>query len=100
MDVMLRHSDTDDGDIIRLLLGGQIVWAGNSRLKIYGTLRCKAGKRMMRENRVFFATEAEARAAAYRPCGQCCRTAYKLWRTDKDAKDLSCGPLPPEPLIV
>lgn len=59
---------------------GEIAWGGNRRLKIYGTLHCTSGKRMKRENRVFFITEAEAISAGYRPCGHCLKAAYQKWK--------------------
>ncbi|MDO5289927.1 MAG: Ada metal-binding domain-containing protein [Pseudomonadota bacterium] len=37
---------------------------------------------MQRDSRVFFADEAEAQAAGYRPCGHCLRAAYRQWRAD------------------
>jgi methylphosphotriester-DNA--protein-cysteine methyltransferase len=58
----------------------EINWAGNGQLKIYGTLHCKSGKRMKRANRVFFASEEEALAAGFRPCGHCCWQAYQIWK--------------------
>jgi len=55
---------------------GQINFAGNLKLKIYGTLNCASGKRMKPENRVFFASDSEAAGAGFRPCGHCMREAY------------------------
>jgi len=52
---------------------GEIKFAGNSRLKIYGTLRCRSGKRMKTENRVFFKSEEEAILLGYRACNNCMR---------------------------
>ena len=54
--------------------------AGNERLKIYGTLGCKSGKRMKRQNRVFFLAEKEAIKEGFRPCGNCLKERYKNWR--------------------
>lgn len=68
----------------RLIRSGAIRFAGNNRLKIYGTLRCSSGKRMNEINRVFFSSEAEARAAGFRPCGNCQGDAYRLWKTSQD----------------
>ena len=56
---------------------GEIVLGGNKRLKIYGTLGCASGKRMKRENRVFFKSDTEARKMGFRPCGHCMKEAYK-----------------------
>lgn len=59
---------------------GIIALGGNSRLKIYGTLHCKSGKRMKPENRVFFHEEQEALAKGYRPCGHCLPAQYRAWK--------------------
>jgi methylphosphotriester-DNA--protein-cysteine methyltransferase len=61
---------------LRMIAKGQIQFAGNKRLKIYGTLTCSSGKRMKKENRVFFRSEPEAIDAGYRPCGHCMREKY------------------------
>ncbi len=63
-----------------LIRQGAIVLAGNKKLKIYGTLRCVSGKRMLPANRVFFASEQEAIAAGFRPCGHCLREKYLAWK--------------------
>ncbi|MEZ4699398.1 MAG: Ada metal-binding domain-containing protein [Rhodothermales bacterium] len=72
---MIHHAHLTDTDVRRLLRSGDIAWAGNRRLRIYGTLRCWSGKRMKRANRVFFRSEADAIAAGFRPCGHCMRGA-------------------------
>lgn len=59
-----------------LIDGNELTLGGNSKLKIYGSLQCKSGKRMKVESRVFFANEAEARALGYRPCANCMHAAY------------------------
>ncbi len=64
----------------QLIDEGQISLGGNIKLKIYGTLQCKSGKRMKVQNRVFFKNEAEAVQAGYRPCGHCMREAYEFWK--------------------
>ncbi|HEV8513084.1 MAG TPA: Ada metal-binding domain-containing protein [Cyclobacteriaceae bacterium] len=46
-------------------------FAGNAKLKIYRTLSCHSGKRMKKENRVFFESEAEAISLGFRPCRNC-----------------------------
>lgn len=50
----LNHQELSDKQLYRLLKNNEICWAGNRRLKIYGTLSCASGKRMKKENRVFF----------------------------------------------
>ncbi|WP_428328823.1 Ada metal-binding domain-containing protein [Mucilaginibacter sp.] len=59
---------------------GEIVLGGNSKLKIYGTLDCRSGKRMKVENRVFFSSETVAIQAGYRPCAHCMRAKYIEWK--------------------
>jgi methylphosphotriester-DNA--protein-cysteine methyltransferase len=63
-----------------LLAQGNITLAGNTRLRIYGTLGCGSGKRMNPKHRVFFLDEKEAQALGYRPCGHCQRMAYQAWK--------------------
>ncbi|MES2779129.1 MAG: Ada metal-binding domain-containing protein [Bacteroidota bacterium] len=76
---MIRHPDIDDNSLRRSIKQKLICYGGNSKLKIYGTLQCKSGKRMKRENRVFFVSENEAFKTGFRPCGHCMKTAYKKW---------------------
>lgn len=59
---------------------GNIKYAGNKKLKIYGTLACKSGKRMKLVNRMFFTGEAEAIIAGYRPCSRCMKMALQKWK--------------------
>ena len=67
----------DPSEVRRLVRAGAIRFAGNSKLKIYGTLRCASGKRMKKGNRVFFSSAAEARSLGFRPCGNCLRKEYR-----------------------
>jgi methylphosphotriester-DNA--protein-cysteine methyltransferase len=67
---------------LKLLIDNkQVQFGGNAKLKIYGTLQCKSGKRMKPQNRVFFTSEAEAIGLGYRPCGHCMINVYKKWKT-------------------
>ena len=83
---MFFHSEIDNGNfagkrrLVRLLQTGEIVLAGNKKLKIYGSLLCKSGKRMKKETRVFFSSEKEAVDAGFRPCGHCMKAVYKKWK--------------------
>jgi hypothetical protein len=56
---------------------------GNRASRIYGRLDCPSAiaalPRGYAERRVFFADEATAVAAGYRPCGRCMRAAYEQW---------------------
>lgn len=77
---MIRHSEIEQRLLINKIRQRKISFAGNSKLKIYGTLYCRSGKRMKRENRVFFHSEIEATSLGYRPCGHCMKEEYKKWR--------------------
>ena len=57
----------------------EICFGGNEKLKIYGTLECKFGKRMKQKNRIFFVSENEALKNGFRPCGHCMKLEYKKW---------------------
>lgn len=67
-------------NLLQQIKNQEITFGGNRKLKIYGTLDCRAGKRMKAENRVFFKNEAEALENAYRPCAVCMREAYQKWK--------------------
>jgi methylphosphotriester-DNA--protein-cysteine methyltransferase len=59
---------------------------GHRRGKIYGRLDCPAALRAIAaggyvRHRVFFADEATAIAAGYRPCADCLPDAYRNWKT-------------------
>ena len=77
---MIPHQGLNKLNIMRLIKNGAVLYAGNSRLKIYGKLNCKSGKRMKIENRVFFKNRNEALGAGYRPCGHCMNAEYKNWK--------------------
>jgi methylphosphotriester-DNA--protein-cysteine methyltransferase len=66
---MLDHKNIKS--LFTSIRSGMIQFAGNRRLKIYGRLDCWSGKRMKKENRVFFRNEKEAIELGYRPCGHC-----------------------------
>ena len=77
---MIQHSKIPDSDLRNKIKNAEICFGGNQTLKIYGTLKCSSGKRMKRENRVFFASEKEAGQNGFRPCGHCMKTEYKIWK--------------------
>lgn len=59
---------------------------GHRSAKLYGRLDCRSALRSIAEggyvpDRVFFADEATAVAAGYRPCAVCLPEAYDRWRT-------------------
>lgn len=65
---------------------------GNRRAKIFGRLDCPAALRALRQggyaqHRVFFADEATAIAAGYRPCGACMREKFKQWKGQQEGTD-------------
>jgi hypothetical protein len=59
-------------------------YGGNRKLRIYGRLDCPSARRALPKgyarHRVFFADEAAAIAAGYRPCGTCLREQYRAWK--------------------
>lgn len=77
---MLKHSELTDKELHHKIRKKEITFGGNRKLKIYGLLSCKSGKRMKKENRVFFATEQDAQQYNYRPCGHCLKASYKKWK--------------------
>jgi len=77
---MIPHTAISKADLKIKIKKGEIIFGGNKKLKIYGTLRCASGRRMKRENRVFFTSENKAAGQGFRPCGHCMKTAYKLWK--------------------
>ncbi|TMU54749.1 Ada metal-binding domain-containing protein [Flagellimonas algicola] len=81
---MKKHGELSKSELFHEIRHQRLLWAGNRKLKIYGTLHCKSGKRMKVENRVFFASEKEAMEAGYRPCGHCMRTKYAEWKQYQD----------------
>jgi methylphosphotriester-DNA--protein-cysteine methyltransferase len=90
---MIQHLEISDSGLRNKIKQKEICFGGNKKLKIYGTLQCMSGKRMKRENRVFFATKKEALQNGYRPCGHCMKAEYlkcrkKLFSTVDETKNL------------
>jgi methylphosphotriester-DNA--protein-cysteine methyltransferase len=60
-------------------------FGGNRRLQIYGRLDCPSARRALPRGyatrRVFFADEATAIAAGYRPCAVCMPVEYRRWKS-------------------
>jgi len=59
---------------------------GHARLRLFGRLDCPGARRWLARghyaaHRVFFADEATARAAGYRPCAVCLPREYAQWTT-------------------
>ncbi|UBM59509.1 metal-binding protein [Marinilongibacter aquaticus] len=81
-EAMLAHTDIENMMLWQKIRQGELLYAGNKKLKIYGTLRCSSGKRMKKENRVFFKNAAQAKAHGFRPCGHCMRQAYLHWKNE------------------
>jgi methylphosphotriester-DNA--protein-cysteine methyltransferase len=76
---MIEHSGISRAQLKLLIRNKKITLAGNRTLQIYGLLTCTSGKRMKKENRVFFRNRNEAIQHGFRPCGHCLRQAYKVW---------------------
>jgi methylphosphotriester-DNA--protein-cysteine methyltransferase len=64
-------------------------FGGHRRRRIYGRLDCKAARRALTfggsyaQQRVFFADEATAQAAGFRPCATCMPDEYKAWKAGR-----------------
>ena len=63
---------------------------GNEKQKVYGRLDCPTALSFIKrfgnaytDYRVFFKDEATAIAAGYRPCGNCMKEHFKLWKEGK-----------------
>ena len=74
-----------DGRSYRSSVRGR--WGGHRRGRIYGRLDCPSALRAIARGgyvtqRVFFADEASATAAGYRPCAVCCPDRYRAWKND------------------
>lgn len=80
---MIQHLEISDTALRIKIKEKAICFGGNKKLKIYGLLNCKSGKRMNRENRVFFTNEREAQQNNYRPCGHCMKNKYAKWKEIK-----------------
>jgi methylphosphotriester-DNA--protein-cysteine methyltransferase len=75
---------------------------GHRSGRIYGRLDCPSALRALSrgryaEHRVFFADEAAALAAGYRPCGVCLPKKYRAWRSRPGPEHQPAGkPFPEE----
>ena len=77
---MLKHLELSKIEIFQKIKSEEIKFGGNIKLKIFGKLNCKSGKRMKVENRVFFGSTQEADNEGFRPCGHCLRNEYLIWK--------------------
>ncbi|PSR53650.1 metal-binding protein [Adhaeribacter arboris] len=77
---MTLHIEISHKELQKQIRLKQIVLGGNQKLKIYGHLNCASGKRMKKENRVFFVSEAEAQNQGFRPCGHCMAAEFRNWK--------------------
>jgi methylphosphotriester-DNA--protein-cysteine methyltransferase len=68
---VINHTDIDASQVLQKIRCRDICFAGNNKLKIYGTLKCGHGKKLKRENRVFFKSEKEAADNGFRACKHC-----------------------------
>lgn len=73
-----------DGSVVTSTTKG--TFGGYRKERRYGRLDCKVARRALiaggqyAQQRVFFADEATAIAAGYRPCAACMPAEYKAWR--------------------
>lgn len=72
------------------------VLGGHRRSRIYGRLDCVSARRAIARggyvrHRVFFADEATAVAAGYRPCAVCCPEHHAAWKAGRAPSGPSPG---------
>jgi methylphosphotriester-DNA--protein-cysteine methyltransferase len=72
-----------DGESYASAMKGTL--GGHRKSRIYGTLDCKGAASWIAKghyvkNRVFFADEATAIAAGFRPCANCLPEKFKQWK--------------------
>lgn len=79
---MIKHIEISDAELYNKIRRKEISFGGNIKLKIYGTLQCRSGKRMKRKTRIFFSSERDAIEKGYRPCGHCMKTEYKIRKNE------------------
>ncbi|WP_340064916.1 Ada metal-binding domain-containing protein [Ascidiimonas aurantiaca] len=79
---MIRHSELTSKQLRDGIKTRSITLGGNRKLKIYGALNCKSGKRMKMHTRVFFTNEKQAKENGFRPCGHCMRSEYLKWKNE------------------
>ena len=77
---MIHHTDISDTELRSKIRNKTIRFGGNIKMKTYGHLSCVSGKRLNKENRVFFTSELEAQQNNYRPCGHCMKNDYRMWK--------------------
>ncbi len=77
---MIQHNQISNTELHRQIKQKLICLGGNAKDKIYGTLDCRSGKRIKKQNRVFFVSEKEAIQKGFRPCGHCLPNEYKKWK--------------------
>ncbi|PQA92055.1 metal-binding protein [Chryseobacterium shigense] len=75
---MEKHIEITDHVLKSKIRKKEINLGGNQRLKIYGLLSCSSGKRMKKENRIFFISENEALENNYRPCAHGMKAYFSL----------------------
>ena len=85
---MVYHLICPDGRPYERLTNGTL--GGHSKTRIYGRLDCPGALRALArggpyaKHRVFFADEATAIEAGYRPCWLCSRPQYIAWKRERD----------------
>ena len=77
------HLIAADGTEVLSAVPGTL--GGHRRTSVYGRLDCPSALRWIARghyvrHRVFFADEATAIAAGYRPCAVCMRAEYRRWK--------------------
>ena len=80
--MMFPHVILKDEKVRSMIRRRIIRAAANKKLKIYGRLDCRSGKKMKKQNRIFFNDREEATFLGFRPCAHCMRNEYQLWKNE------------------
>jgi methylphosphotriester-DNA--protein-cysteine methyltransferase len=91
--MVYRLLGPDGGEVLSRTPG---TLGGHRRRRIYGRLDCPSALGAIARggyvrHRVFFADEATALAAGYRPCGRCLPDRYARWKALVRGDDSTTG---------
>ncbi len=93
VDEKIYKLTNSDGSVILSSVPGE--FGGYKPKRIYGRLDCASANRSLAtyaRSRVFFANEAAAIAAGFRPCAKCLPERYRVWKSGgtPKTKDYPC----------
>ncbi len=80
-EIMIKHNEISNIELKIKFGNNEICFGGNTSLKIYGKIGCNSGKRMKKNNRIFFNSGQVILSYDYRPCEHCMINEYKEWKS-------------------